>query len=78
MLGYGASTKGNVLLHYCGITAKELPCIAEVNEDKYGAFTPGTQIPIVSEAEAKQSGVDAFSCCLGTFEPASCNVNGLS
>ena len=60
VLGYGASTKGNVLLQYCGITAKELPCIAEVNDDKYGAFTPGTQIPIISEAEAKQSGVDAF------------------
>jgi hypothetical protein len=53
IVGYGASTKGNVLLQYCGITAKELPCIAEVNEDKFGSFTPGTLIPIVSEAEAK-------------------------
>jgi hypothetical protein len=53
ILGYGASTKGNVLLQFCGLTAKHIPCIAEVNEDKFGSFTPGTNIPIVSEKDAK-------------------------
>jgi hypothetical protein len=53
ILGYGASTKGNVLLQYCGIDTKYLDCIAEVNEQKFGSFTPGTLIPIVSEIEAK-------------------------
>lgn len=53
VLGYGASTKGNVILQYCGVSAADLPCIAEVNEDKFGAQTPGTGIPIVSEREAK-------------------------
>jgi hypothetical protein len=53
VLGYGASTKGNVLLQFCGFTEKDIPAIAEVNEDKFGAFTPGTLIPIVSEAEAR-------------------------
>lgn len=52
VFGYGASTKGNVLLQYCGLTAAELPCIAEVNPDKFGSVTPGTNIPIVSEADA--------------------------
>ncbi len=52
VLGYGASTKGNVLLQFCGFGPADLPCIAEVNPDKFGAFTPGTGIPIVSEAEA--------------------------
>lgn len=51
-LGYGASTKGNVILQYCGITPVEIPYIAEVNEEKFGAFTPGTGIPIISEQEA--------------------------
>ena len=45
MLGYGASTKGNVLLQHCGITPDLLPAIAEVNKDKFGCFTPGTNIP---------------------------------
>ncbi|MGA7123881.1 MAG: hypothetical protein WBY94_27510, partial [Polyangiaceae bacterium] len=45
-------TKGNVILQYCSIGPDLLPCIAEVNEDKFGCFTPGTEIPIVSETEA--------------------------
>jgi len=52
VFGMGASTKGNVILQYCGIGTDLLPCIAEVNEDKFGCFTPGTRIPIVSEADA--------------------------
>jgi NDP-4-keto-2,6-dideoxyhexose 3-C-methyltransferase len=60
VFGYGASTKGNVLLQYCGITTDDLPCIAEVNEDKFGAYTPGTLIPIVSEAEARRLKPDYF------------------
>lgn len=48
---YGASTKGNVLLQHCGFTVDDLDFVIEVNEDKFGAFTPGSQIPIVSEAE---------------------------
>jgi C-methyltransferase C-terminal domain/Putative zinc binding domain/Methyltransferase domain len=54
LIGYGASTKGNVLLQYCGFTAVDIPCIAEVNPDKFGCFTPGTRIPIVSEDEARR------------------------
>ncbi len=53
VLGYGASTKGNVLLQFCGFTARDIPAIAELNPDKFGRFTPGTAIPIVTEAEAK-------------------------
>lgn len=52
-LGYGASTKGNVLLQYCGIDEQDLPCIGEVSPEKHGCFTPGSLIPIVSEEEAK-------------------------
>ena len=52
VLGYGASTKGNVILQYCGFTTDDIPAIAEVNPDKFGAFTPGTHIPIISEADA--------------------------
>jgi hypothetical protein len=53
VFGYGASTKGNVILQYCGLTAADIPYIAEVNENKFGRVTPGTNIPIISEKEAK-------------------------
>ena len=60
LCGLGASTKGNVVLQYCGIDATLLSCIAEVNEDKYGCFTPGTEIPIVSEADASARRPDVY------------------
>lgn len=60
VLGYGASTKGNVTLQFCGITENEVSAIAEVNPEKYGRVTPGTRIPIVSEAEAKAMNPDYF------------------
>lgn len=50
-LGYGASTKGNVVLQFCNITPELLPAIMEVNPDKFGCHTPGTKIPIISETE---------------------------
>lgn len=49
--GLGASTKGNVTLQYAGLTADDLFAIGEVNADKFGCVTPGTHIPIVSEAD---------------------------
>lgn len=60
VIGYGASTKGNVLLQFCGVTTAELAAIAEVNTDKFGAYTPGTAIPIVSEKEARAMQPDYF------------------
>jgi hypothetical protein len=60
ILGYGASTKGNVVLQFCGLTAKDIPAIAEVNQEKFGHVTPGTHIPIVSEAEARAMKPDYF------------------
>lgn len=57
VLGYGASTKGNVILQYCGI---ELKAIAERNPAKFGLRTPGTNIPIISEAEARAMRPDYF------------------
>lgn len=60
VFGYGASTKGNVLLQFCGLRGDLLPFIAEVNPDKFGAYTPGTLIPIISESEARAMRPDAF------------------
>lgn len=60
LLGYGASTKGNVILQFCGFGPKEVPFIAEVNPDKFGCFTPQTLIPIISEEEARAMKPDGF------------------
>ncbi len=49
---YGASTKGNVLLHYFNIGKEIVDLAADVNKDKFGCVTPGTRIPIISEEES--------------------------
>ena len=47
--GYGASTKGNVLLQYFNIDSKLIDFIADRNPNKYNLYTPGTKIKIISE-----------------------------
>jgi 2-polyprenyl-3-methyl-5-hydroxy-6-metoxy-1,4-benzoquinol methylase len=49
--GFGASTKGNTFLQLFPDLAKKLKYIAEVNSKKFGKFTPGTNLKIVSEEE---------------------------
>jgi hypothetical protein len=56
--GYGASTKGNVILQYCGINNNYLDCIIEVNSFKFNRFTPGTNIKILSEKHIKKDKPD--------------------
>lgn len=57
---YGASTKGNTLLQYCGIDHRQIVAAADRNPEKWGRRTPRTAIPIVSEAEARADKPDYF------------------
>lgn len=56
--GLGASTKGNVILQYCGFNVSDIEAIGEVNPDKFGAVTPGSWIPIDDEKKVLQSAPD--------------------
>jgi NDP-4-keto-2,6-dideoxyhexose 3-C-methyltransferase len=60
LFGYGASTKGNVILQFCEISPRQMPFIVEVNKDKFGCFTPHTKIPIISEEEGRKLKPDFF------------------
>jgi len=57
---YGASTKGNVLLQYCGIDTDLIEFAVERNPKKFGKKTIGTNIPIISEEEAREMSPDYF------------------
>ena len=52
--GYGASTKGNVLLQYYNITNKVVPLIADRNPAKNNLYTPGTSIKIINEEKSRK------------------------
>jgi len=57
---YGASTKGNVLLQYCGLNEEIIPYAAERNPRKWGTKTLGSNIPIISEEDARAMKPDYF------------------
>ena len=57
---YGASTKGNTILQWCGIDNRIIDYAAERNPDKYGAHTLGTEIPIISEADSRAMKPDYY------------------
>jgi hypothetical protein len=66
---YGASTKGNTLLQYFGLDSSVITAAAERNPDKWGKKTVGTNIPIVSEEEARADEPDYFLVLPWHFMP---------
>ena len=50
---YGASTKGNTLLQYYGIDSKMINFAVERSPEKWGKYTIGTGIKIISEKAAR-------------------------
>ena len=57
---YGASTKGNTILQFCGIDNSMVPRAADRNPEKWGYRTPGSRIEIVSEEQARKEQPDYF------------------
>lgn len=57
---YGASTKGNTILQWCGIDKSVVDCAADRNPHKHGARTVGTDIPIVSEEQSRAMKPDYY------------------
>lgn len=57
---YGASTKGNTILQWCGIDHGVVDYAADRNPEKYGAMTLGTDIPIISEEESRAMNPDYY------------------
>ena len=65
---YGASTKGNTILQWCGIDNRLVEYAAERNPDKFGAKTLGTDIPIISEDESRGMKPDYYLVLPWHFE----------
>jgi len=57
---YGASTKGNTLLQWCGIDKRLIEFAADRNPMKHGAFTIGSDITIISEEESRRRKPDYY------------------
>ena len=58
--GYGASTKGNVLLQFFKINNNMINYIADRNPEKNNLYTPGTKIQIISEKKSRKIKPDYY------------------
>jgi hypothetical protein len=57
---YGASTKGNTILQYFKINKNLISYAAERSPEKWGKYTVGTGIEIISEEKARELNPDYF------------------
>lgn len=47
IVAFGATSKLNVVLNYCGINQQIITCIIDEMPSKYNLYSPGTHIPVV-------------------------------
>lgn len=58
IVGYGASSKGTVVLNYCNIGKDMIEYITDSTPTKQGLYSPGMHIPIVSHEEFDKDNPD--------------------
>ena len=54
VMAYGAASKGNTLLNYCGIRSDLISFIIDANINKINKYAPGSHIKVVSEINIKR------------------------
>ncbi len=67
IIGYGAATKGNVILNYCNLNNKHLPQICDANSKKINKYTPGTNIKIISKKRMRKIKPDYLFVLIWSF-----------
>ena len=67
IVGYGASTKGNIILNHCGINSKKIKIIGDGNSQKWGRYTPGSNIKIISKKEMHKHKPDYLFVLIWSF-----------
>ena len=56
--GYGASTKGNIILNFLNINNKIVRKICDANKFKFNRYTPGSKIQIISKEQMRKEKPD--------------------
>lgn len=67
--GYAASTKGNTTLQFYDLNSDLIEAIADRNPKKYGKFTSGTLIPVISEEDSRALKPDYYLILAWHFLP---------
>tara|TARA_Y100000031_G_C8091907_1_gene324570 strand:+ start:326 stop:808 length:483 start_codon:yes stop_codon:yes gene_type:complete len=67
VIGYGASTKGNIVLNYLKIDSKLLNFICDQNTFKLNKITPGSRIKIISKNKMRSMNCDYLFVLIWPF-----------
>ena len=52
--------QGNTTLQYYGITSNLIEAISDRNSDKWGKYTSGSKIPVISEKDSRSKKPDYY------------------
>jgi len=67
IIGYGASTKGNVVLNHCKINNLQIKKICDGSSKKIGSYTPGSNIKIISKNQMRKEKPDYLWVLIWSF-----------
>ena len=67
IIGYGAATKGNIVLNQIGANSKMLPLITDANLEKDNKYTPGSNIKIISKKKMRKLNPDYLLVLIWSF-----------
>ncbi len=67
IIGYGASTKGNIVLNHCSITSDQIKEICDGSSKKISRYTPGTNIKIISKEKMRTKKPDYLLVLIWSF-----------
>lgn len=65
--GYGASTKGNIILNFLNINKSHIQKICDANHFKHGRYTPGSKIKIISKEQMRKDKPDYLFVLIWSF-----------
>ena len=68
IIGYGAATKGNIVLNHCNIDEKKIPLICDENEEKFGRYTPGSNKKIIPKKLMRKLNPDYLLVLIWSFK----------
>ncbi|MDC2976313.1 class I SAM-dependent methyltransferase [Candidatus Pelagibacter sp.] len=67
LIGYGAATKGNIVLNQIKANRDIIPYIADANPEKFNKYTPGTNIKIISKNKMRKMKPDYLLVLIWSF-----------
>jgi len=67
VIGYGASTKGNIVLNHCQIKNNQIKEICDGSAKKVSRYTPGSNIKIISKEKMRKKNPDYLLVLIWSF-----------